>query len=47
MEDDIKDEDIQVPEAPEPAPPLDPAVISEAEKAKDEANTNFKGEGFV
>ncbi|KXZ53876.1 hypothetical protein GPECTOR_6g794 [Gonium pectorale] len=47
MEDDIKDEDIQVPEAPEPAPPLDPAVAKEAEAAKDEANKNFKAKHFI
>ncbi len=41
MEDD--NEVIEVPEAPPPPPPMDPAVVAEAEKAKDEANKNFKG----
>lgn len=41
MDDDT--EFIEVPDAPPPPPPIDPAVAAEAETAKDEANTNFKG----
>ncbi|PNH08436.1 Serine/threonine-protein phosphatase 5 [Tetrabaena socialis] len=36
----------EVPDAP-PVPPLDPAVIAEAEAAKDEANKNFKSKHFA
>ncbi|GFR51802.1 hypothetical protein Agub_g14261 [Astrephomene gubernaculifera] len=45
MEDD--NEVIEVPEAPPPPPPVDPAVLAEAEAAKDEANKNFKAKHFA
>ncbi|GIL91320.1 hypothetical protein Vretimale_17737 [Volvox reticuliferus] len=45
MDDD--NEVIEVPEAPPPPPPLDPAVVAEAEAAKDEANKNFKAKHFA
>ncbi|GLC60870.1 hypothetical protein PLESTB_001685400 [Pleodorina starrii] len=45
MEDD--NEVIEVPEAPPPPPPIDPALVTEAEAAKDEANKNFKAKHFA